>query len=370
MAAGLILVVYLDCQTESLTLTLSHKNIIHAPVPMKLVGPVRIVGDVVNDSVVLPLATYESPLWPSVARGARTASRAGGIKATLIDERMSRSILLEAADAGCALQAWHGILARKEELDTVVRASSRYARLLDMHYQIVGNMLYIRFEFSTGDASGHNMATLAAERLQQWVLAEYEGLSYVSVSANFCTDKKVSAVNGILGRGKNVVCELTIPARLCRRYLNTTPEAIVDLNIKKNLIGSLLAGGTRSANAHFANMLLAFFLATGQDAANIVEGSQGIVHCEMRAEDLYFSVSIPDLIVGTVGNGKGLDFVQANLRQIGCLDDRPAGQNAARLAVICAAAVLCGELSLLAAQTNPGELVAAHTRLERQHHCL
>ncbi len=332
---------------------------------MRLVGPVTIIGDVVNDSVMLPLATYETPLWPSVGRGARVASVAGGIRATVIDERMTRSILLEAGDASKALAAWHSLQGRKDEMNMVVRESSRYARLIDMHSQIVGNLLYIRLEYLTGDASGHNMVTLASEKLQDWILGEYPELRYCSISANYCTDKKATAINGILGRGKNVVAELLIPRDLCERRLKTTPEKIVDLNIKKNLLGTMLAGGIRSANAHFANMLLAFYLATGQDAANIVEGSQGIVHAEVREGDLYFSVNLPNLIVGTVGNGKGLDFVERNLELLGCRENREPGANARRLAVICAAAVLCGELSLLAAQTNPGELMASHLKLER-----
>lgn len=172
-------------------------------------------------------------------------------------------------------------------------------------------------------------------------------------------------MNGILGRGKYVVAELTVPRDLCERKLLTTPEKVVDLNIKKNLLGTLMAGGLRSANAHFANMLLGFYLATGQDAANIIEGSQGMVHAEVREGDLYFSCTLPNIIVGTVGNGKGLDFVTENLAKLGCSEDVEAGANARRLAQICAATVLCGELSLLAAQTNPGELMQAHLKLER-----
>jgi len=140
---------------------------------------------------------------------------------------------------------------------------------------------------------------------------------------------------------------------------------VVDLNIKKNLIGTMIAGGLRSANAHYANMLLAFYLATGQDVANIFEGSQGVVHAEVRDGDLYFSCTLPNLIMGTVGNGKGLDFVEDNLRQLGCKEAREPGENSRRLAAICAATVLCGELSLMAAQTNPGELMEAHIKLER-----
>jgi hydroxymethylglutaryl-CoA reductase (NADPH) len=112
-------------------------------------------------------------------------------------------------------------------------------------------------------------------------------------------------------------------------------------------------------------MLLAFYLATGQDAANIVEGSQGVVHAEVRGADLYFSCTLPNLIVGTTGAGKHLPYVRDNLALLGCDAARAPGDNARRLAVIAAAAVLCGELSLLAAQTNPGELMAAHTRFER-----
>ncbi|PPC79295.1 hydroxymethylglutaryl-CoA reductase [Pokkaliibacter plantistimulans] len=343
----------------------AHK-ITTAPVPMRWVGPIRISGNIMDAEVSVPLATYESPLWPSVGRGARVSMLCeGGIKATLVDERMSRSILLEAADAGAALNAIASLNSRRDEMQAVVSTSSRFARLIDVRHQILGNLLFVRLEFTTGDASGHNMVTNAADHLMRWILQSYPQLSYSSISGNFCSDKKPTAVNGILGRGKNVITEIMIPRDICERRLKTTPEKVVDLNIKKNLIGTMLAGGLRSANAHYANMLLAFYLATGQDAANIVEGSQGMTHAEVRNGDLYFSCTLPNLIVGSVGNGKGLDFVEDNLTRLGCRESREAGANARRLAVICAATVLCGELSLLAAQTNPGELMEAHIQLER-----
>ncbi|MEH6473517.1 MAG: hypothetical protein V7752_19995 [Halopseudomonas sp.] len=342
----------------------SHK-ITTAPIPMRNVGPVKVIGDEVNDEVMVPLATYETPLWPSVGRGARVTKLAGGIRATVIDDRMSRSILLEAADAGAALKAVNSLKARLADLNEVVGQSSRFAKLIGINSQIVANLIYLRLEFTTGDASGHNMVTNAADRLFPWILQQYPQLSYVSISANYCSDKKATAVNGILGRGKYVVTEVTIPRELCQRRLKTTPEKVVELNIKKNLIGTLLAGGLRSANAHYANMLLAFYLATGQDAANIVEGSQGMVHAEVRDGDLYFSATLPNLIMGSVGNGKGLDFVEKNLELLGCKEEREPGENARRLAIWCAATVLCGELSLMAAQTNPGELMQSHLSMER-----
>ncbi|MEL7014060.1 MAG: hydroxymethylglutaryl-CoA reductase, partial [Pseudomonadota bacterium] len=162
-----------------------------------------------------------------------------------------------------------------------------------------------------------------------------------------------------------VVAEMEISRELCHKQLRTTPEKMAQLNVEKNLIGGTVAGSLRSANAHFANMLLAFYLATGQDAANIIEGSQGIVHVEARPDSMYFSCTMPNLIVGSVGSGKGNEVVEQNLTRLGCKEEREPGANGRRLAVLCAATVLCGEISLLAAQTNPGELMRTHFKMER-----
>lgn len=336
-----------------------------AAVPLQWVGPLHFVYQGMEESLEIPLATYESPLWPGTARGAAVSRHAGGVRCTLVDDRMTRSVLLEAPDAGSAVDCVTALKADRDGLQSAVSETSRFARLLDLHSQIVGNLLYLRFAFDTGDASGHNMATKAADRLLHHILKEYPDFKHVSVSGNYCTDKKVSAVNGILGRGKYLVTEAVVPEKILRRHLKTTAAKVAELNVRKNLIGTLLAGGVRTANAHVANILLAFYLATGQDAANIVEGSQAIVHAEDRDGDLYFSLTLPNLIIGSVGNGKGLDFVEGNLRRLGCREDRPAGENSRRLAAVCAAACWCGELSLMAALTNPGELMDAHLKLER-----
>ena len=352
---------------KDLNTTTQNHTAAFAQIPMQAVGPFKLIGDIEVDDLMVPMATYEAPLWPSVARGARVAAHSGGIRVTIMDERMTRSVLLEANNAGIARQRLQQIQKRHDDIQQVVSQTSRFAKLLDTNFQVVGNLIYLRLEFKTGDASGHNMVTNAADKILPWLLGEYPDLSYVSISGNYCTDKKVSAVNGILGRGKYVVCETTIPRKFCKRFLKTTPEAIVDLHIKKDLIGSIVSGGLRSANAHVANMLLGFYLATGQDAANIVEGSQSINHAEVNADgDLYFSTTLPNLIVGTIGNGKSLDFVLENLKLLGCTDSQlEPGANSRRLACIAGATAFCGELSLLAAQTNPGELMQAHIALER-----
>ena len=276
---------------------------------------------------------------------------------------MTRSVLLEAESAEYANEVSQNLDKLDFELDNVVEKTSKFAKLQSINTQIVGNLLYIRFSFSTGEASGHNMVTLASDELSKFIIKKYNKLNYVSVSGNFCVDKKNSAINSILGRGKYTIAELLVPRDVCISDLKTSPEKIVGINTKKNLLGSIIAGSTCSANAHFANMLLAFYLATGQDAANIIEASQGIVHTDLRGRDLYFSVTLPNIIIGSVGNGKDIDFVKKNLEILGCVSGQ---KNARRLASVAAAAVLCGELSLLAALTNQGELMRGHVKLERK----
>lgn len=331
-------------------------------IPTQTIGPIRILGDITCD-VRVPLSTFESPMWPSTNRGASVSRLSGGIRTTLLKDCMTRSIVVQGPNAYYLRNCVQSLT--EERLAALVATTSRFARLTGTHHQIVGNLLFLRLEITSGDASGHNMVTKAADQVIHWLTSTYSQLEYVSISGNFCVDKKTSAVNGILGRGKSVIAEITIPREVCIKKLKTTPEAICELNKKKNLIGSIIAGSLRTANAHFANLLLAFYLATGQDAANIVEGSQGIVFTEMQGEDLYFSVTVPNIIVGTVGNGKSLPFVKKHLDLMGCNEPESIGDNSKRLALICAATILCGELSLLAAQSNPGELMRAHHRFER-----
>lgn len=337
----------------------------HAAIPMRTIGPIKIAGPILQEEVLVPLATFETPLWPSTGRGAAISRLTSGIRTLVPEECMTRSVLVEGPDAEYVSYVARQLQENHEVLMQVVAATSRFTRLQTLHTQLVGNLLYIRFSMTTGDASGHNMTTKAADALLEWMLEHYSKLQYVSISSNYCADKKVSAVNGILGRGKYVVSEILIDRAICEKHLKTTPEKIVNLNIKKNFLGTILAGGVRTANAHFANMLLGIYLATGQDAANIIEGSQGITYAEVRNQDLYFSVTLPNVIVGTIGNGKDLPFVKENLKMLGCLEVRPPGENSRRLAAIIGAIILCGELSLLAAQTNPGELMDSHLRLER-----
>lgn len=342
-------------------------------IPTKLIGSFKINGTYVNsnEKIYVPLSTFETPLWYSVSRGAKVSENTtDGISCIIVNNVMTRSILMEANSLLLANKFIHEILPIEiENIKTIAESTSKHLNFKSISSKLIGRNIFLRIEIFPSEASGHNMVTIASDKVLLYLAEKYHDIvRYVSVSGNLCTDKKSSAINSISGRGKYVIASLIIPEEITNKILKTSNEKIHNLNIKKNLIGSIAAGSIMSANAHFANMLLAFYLAFGQDAANIVEGSEGLTTTELLPNgDLEFSVTLPNLILGTIGNGKHLDFARENIRTIGCInDDFSAKENGSlRMAEICAATVLSGELSLMAALTNEGALTKSHIRIER-----
>jgi len=194
----------------------------------------------------------------------------------------------------------------------------------------------------------------------------YEDITVLSVSGNFCIDKKPSSINWTEGRGRSVVCEAVIKQEIVHSVLKTTVDALVDLNIHKNLIGSAMAGSIGGFNAHASNLVTAVFLATGQDPAQNVESSNCITLMEKTEDgDLHVSVTMPSVEVGTVGGGTFLPAQSSCLEMLKVRGAGPVpGENADKLARIVCATVLAGELSLMSALAA-GHLMKSHLRLNR-----
>jgi len=192
--------------------------------------------------------------------------------------------------------------------------------------------------------------------------AAFPAMEVLSYSGNACTDKKASAMNWILGRGKKVVAEACLTEALLREHLHVDADALVRLHVQKNYVGSALAACVGGNNAHAANAVGGLFLATGQDAAQIGTSSASITSLERQANgDVVVGVTMPCVEVATIGGGTGLTAQRAALRTMG-IDDSPCA--ASTLASIVGATVLSGELSLLAAHAS-NDLLSAHMRLGR-----
>lgn len=327
--------------------------------PVGVAGPLRINGDYCNREVYVPLATSEGALVASINRGSSSITASGGVNVHVISDIMTRAPVIKTPSASDALEIKQWFIDNFHELKEIAESTTSHGKLLKIDpILIVGTYVYPRFVYSTGDSMGMNMVTIASEKILNKLANETNG-RHIALSGNLCVDKKVAAINMIEGRGKSIVADILIPEEIVNKKLKTTAEAIEEVNMAKNLIGSA-AAASMSYNAHYANMIAAIFLATGQDAAHVVEGSLGITTAENRNGDLYFSVNLPDVPVATVGGGTSLETANEGLNILGV-----AGSNKAKeFAEIVGATVLAGELSLIGALAA-GHLARAHKELGR-----
>jgi hydroxymethylglutaryl-CoA reductase (NADPH) len=334
----------------------------YMPVPVGVAGPLLLNGEYFH----VPMATTEGALVASTNRGCRALAPGGGVKSHLLGDGMTRGPVVRFPSAAEASQVklW---LDERANFSTVAEAfngTSGFARLVGVQAAVAGRLLFIRFKATTGDAMGMNMLSKGTEKSLGVISRLFPTMEVISLSGNYCTDKKPSAINWIEGRGKSVVCEATVSAATVRQVLKTTVEALVDLNVCKNLVGSAMAGSVGGFNTHAANVVCAIFIATGQDPAQTVGSSNCITLTEKggpSGEDLHISVTMPSLELGTVGGGTVLPAQAACLKMLGVQgpNKEAPGENAAQLARVVCGAVLAGELSLMSALAA-GHLVKSH----------
>uniref|UniRef100_A0A673C970 3-hydroxy-3-methylglutaryl coenzyme A reductase n=1 Tax=Sphaeramia orbicularis TaxID=375764 RepID=A0A673C970_9TELE len=341
----------------------SCENVIgYMPVPVGVAGPLLLD----DKQFYVPLATTEGCLVASTNRGCRALSLSGGCHSRILADNMTRGPVVRlpsacrAAEAKVWLETSEGFSIIQEAFDE----TSRFARLEKVLVGLAGRNLYIRFQSQTGDAMGMNMLSKGTEHALQRLKQQFPDMEVLSVSGNYCTDKKPAAINWILGRGKSAVCEATIPAKVVKEVLKSSTAALVELNINKNLVGSAMAGSIGGFNAHAANIVTAIYIACGQDPAQTVGSSNCITQMEPagpEGEDLYISCTMPSIELGTVGGGTNLPPQQACLQMLGVqgTSSQQPGENARQLARVVCATVLAGELSLMAALAA-GHLVKSH----------
>ncbi|KAK4156172.1 3-hydroxy-3-methylglutaryl-coenzyme A reductase [Chaetomidium leptoderma] len=342
------------------------ENVIgYMPLPVGVAGPLVIDGQ----SYFVPMATTEGVLVASTSRGCKAINAGGGAVTVLTADGMTRGpcVTFETLERAGAAKIWLDTEKGQAVMKKAFNSTSRFARLQSMKTAIAGTNLYIRFKTTTGDAMGMNMISKGVEHALSVMMNEgFEDMNIVSVSGNYCTDKKPAAINWIDGRGKSVVAEAIIPAEVVKSVLKTDVDSMVELNVNKNLIGSAMAASVGGFNAHASNIVAAVFLATGQDPAQVVESSNCITIMKNLRGSLQISVSMPSLEVGTLGGGTILEPQAAMLDMLGVRGPHPTspGENARRLARVVAAAVLAGELSLCSALAA-GHLVRAHMQHNR-----
>jgi hydroxymethylglutaryl-CoA reductase (NADPH) len=332
-----------------------------ARIPVGVIGPLRVNGVNARGDFYAPLATTEGALVASYQRGAKMISLAGGCAALCLVESVLRApgfVFESLVEAGAFVAHTVG---QFEAMQARVKESSRHARLMQIDPVISGKEVYLVFHFTTGDAAGQNMVTFATHALATRLIETSPVKPQTwFIEANMSGDKKATQLAFQSARGKKVIADVTIPRDVVKKYLHTEPEQIFRY-WQLAIVGSLQSGSI-GMQGHYANALAALFIACGQDVACVAEASVGLTRMDVTPQgDFYCSISLPNLIVGTVGGGTHLPTARECLAMLGCYG---AG-GAKKFAEICAAVVLCGEVSIAGALAS-GEFAQAHQSFGRK----
>ena len=330
-------------------------------VPIGIAGPLRINGLFAQGDYYVPLATTEAALVASYSRGAQLLSSAGGCSVLIMHDGVARApgfAFRDLTDAGRFVM-W--ATSQIDEFRQRAESTTRHGKLVDMRVTIEANHVYLTFEYSTGDAAGQNMVTISTAAVCEYIIENTPVQpEYWFVEANLSGDKKASAQSFMSVRGKKATAEVLIPGELVEKFLHTTSARMADY-WRMSAMGGVMSG-TIGVQGHYANGLAALFIACGQDAACVAEAAVGVTRFEVKDDGaLYASVTLPNLIVGTVGGGTGLPSQRACLDILGL-----AGEGKARaFAEVTAALALAGELSIIGS-ICAGDFARAHKSLSRR----
>jgi hydroxymethylglutaryl-CoA reductase (NADPH) len=330
-----------------------------AQVPLGFAGPLNINGEHAQGNFIIPMATTEGTLVASYNRGIKLVNLCGGVRVTVVGDAMQRApvFTFETARQGRDFVKW--VLENMDTIREEAESSSSIARLTDIDSYLASRFVYLRFNYTTGDAAGQNMVGRATFAACSWIIDHYPGIQHFYLESNFATDKKASQINIMRTRGKRVTAEALIKRDVLIQHMRVEPENLAYHYGVAN-IGSILSGANNNG-LHSANAITAMFIATGQDVANVAESSAGLLYVELTPEkDLYISLTIPSLIVATYGGGTALPTQRECLELLGCFGKGKVY----KLAEIVTATALAGELSLGAAISS-SDWVSSHEKYGR-----
>ena len=329
-------------------------------VPVGVAGPLRVNGLHAQGDFYVPLATTEAALVASYSRGMQLLTECGGASVALLDEGVSRSpgFAFRSVHQAGEFVAW--VLGNLDEVRAAAEATTRYGKLKDVRVSVEGNHVYLILEYLTGDAAGQNMVTVATQAACDYIVAHCPTTpTHWFIEANHSGDKKASAQSFLSVRGKSVTAEVRVPPAVLERRLHVTPQRMMDY-WQMSALGGVLSG-TIGVQGHYANGLAALYLACGQDVACVAESAVGVTRFSLDDDGTFYAaVTLPNLMVGTVGGGTGLPSQHACLELLGL-----AGPgHAPALAEVAAAVALAGELSITGAIVA-NEFTRAHASRTR-----
>lgn len=312
-------------------------------IPIAVASPLLLHGDYAEGYFMLPVCTVEGTLVYSLTRGMMATADSGGITTRYLGQKISRAPVFMFQNIEEVKPFIAFIDKHYDTIKKIAESTTRYGKLLEIRKTVINCMVILEMVYSTANAAGQNMVTIASQEACLYIQQKYGKVKYFLESGLNC-DKKLSRRTMSVGRGHSVLTEVVLKESVLRRLLHIDCESTFDFFSMGAQVSQVT--GTLGIQLHIANALTAIYMAMGQDVACVAENSLGNISTKEVNEGLKISLTLPSLTIGTVGGGTRLPSQQRNLKMIGCHE----GENSVKkLAEIIGGATLCLEISLMSA---------------------
>lgn len=332
-------------------------------IPIGIVGPLLYCEKGINEFVYSGAGTLEGALVASMNRGAKAISFSGGFTATIVHQRMVRAPLFMLANSIDAniFQKW--LATKFDAIKDIAEKFSNHAKLQDISAILIDNNVHVKFAYTTGDAAGQNMTTTCTWHSMLWIVENFlieTGIEipHFVIEGNGSSDKKVSKYLVDHGRGIHVIAECFLEEDVIKKVLRTSSEDIYRCYIPSLAMTQM--DGMLGFNINVANAVAAIFVATGQDLASIHESGIGILNVRKTENGLALKLTLPSVVIGTIGGGTALPDQNEGLKIMDC----SGNGKIERFAKLIAGFALSLEISTYSAIVS-GEFAKAHEKLGR-----
>ena len=332
-------------------------------IPLGIVGPLLYQENLESEMVYTLGGTLEGVLIASMNRGAKAISLSGGFRSHFVHQKMVRSPMFQFQNLNEAVLFDVWVKTKFSDLKKVCENYSNHAKLIEIKPLIISRSVHLNFIYETGDASGQNMTTTCTWHAMLWIVDRFEiemtiKIKEFVIEGNCSSDKKASSYSVQNGRGVHVIAECHLSEAVIKSVLRTTSDAIFN-----NYLPSVAATrfyGMPSYSINVANAIAAIFVATGQDLACIHESANAFLSLEKTDDGLYFSLTLPSLVIATIGGGTSLPRQQEALAIMKC----NGKDKIQRFAKLIAGFALGLEISTYSAIVS-GAFAKAHEKLGR-----
>ncbi|MBN1182879.1 MAG: phosphotransferase [Bacteroidales bacterium] len=332
-------------------------------IPVGLVGPLLYMHDKEEELVYCAAGTLEGAMVASMNRGVKAVSQSSGFTAKVKHQRMVRAPLFILSNIKEVMLFKEWVEKHFKAIKEIAESHSNHARLIEIQPYEIDNSVHLKFVYTTGDASGQNMTTTCTWYAILWIAENFQKdtsipIGQFIIEGNGASDKKVSQYSAEKGRGVNVMAECYLKEEAINKVLRTTSEDMIAYFDTSRKLAQL--DGMVGYNINVANAIAAIFVATGQDLGSIHESAHGILNLEKAPDGLYVKLTLPSLVIGTVGGGTHLKKQKEALNLMKCY----GSGKVERFACLIAGFALALETSTYAAIVS-GAFAKAHEKLGR-----